>query len=167
VTVSVAEGFASAVLHTGFTVSNLDRSVAWYCEQLGLVEVRRFCNDKPYARQIVGMEDAILDVSFLGFAAPDGAEPVLFLELIQYRHPVGEPSSAETNDPGIGHIALAVDDLRSLYERLSARGAHFVNPPTEIPEGSNKGGWACYLRDPDGITIELIELASKDEAPAR
>jgi lactoylglutathione lyase len=144
------------VLHTGFTVSDLDRSVAWYTEVLGLELVSRQRNDNSYTRTIVGMGDAVLDVAF--FRLPDAESPSThMLELMQYLAPQGGKSSGDTSDVGVGHLALMVDDIHKSYSHMKQAGVTFQNPPVEIDEGANKGAWACYLLDPDGITIELVQ----------
>lgn len=145
------------VVHAGFTVSDLDRSVAWYRDVLGLTLISRQPNDNAYTRQIVGMPDAVLEIAFFALAPGSGEQ---ILELVQYLRPAGGSPDLSTRDVGVGHLALEVDDLRSEYERLRGHGVRFRNPPVEIDEGLNRGSWACYLLDPDGITIELIEMAS-------
>ena len=62
-------------------------------------------------------------------------------------------------DGGVGHLALMVDDLDETYARLREASVRFVNPPVEIDAGANRGARAGYLRDPDGITIELVQPA--------
>ena len=81
------------------------------------------------------------------------------LELIQYKVHPGEPLPLATNRPGCAHVCFLVGDLRALHRRLTAQGAHFVSEPIPITQGVNKGGFAVYLRDPDGITIELLQRA--------
>lgn len=150
------------VVHAGFTVSNLDRSVDWYCEVLGLELLSRQRNDNEYTRLLVGMEEAVLEIAFFrlpGAGAPSGQ----VLELMQYIAPTGSKPSLRTNDVGVGHFALAVDDLTAEYERLRDLGVRFRNPPVTVSEGLNKGKAACYLLDPDDITIELIQPAPAED----
>jgi catechol 2,3-dioxygenase-like lactoylglutathione lyase family enzyme len=147
------------VVHAGFTVADLDRSVAWYGDVLGLSLIRRQRNDNAYTRQIVGIEGAVLDVAFFGLPAGSRGASGQVLELMQYLEPPGGRPELHTGDVGVGHLALEVDDLAAEYERLRGHGVRFRNPPVEIDAGLNRGGWACYLLDPDGITIELIQAA--------
>jgi catechol 2,3-dioxygenase-like lactoylglutathione lyase family enzyme len=81
------------------------------------------------------------------------------LELIQYTVGQGEPLRPETNRPGAGHVCFLVDDLPAAYERLRACGVRFVSPPVLITQGVNRGGYAVYMHDPDGATIELLQRA--------
>lgn len=149
------------VLHFSFTVSNIDQSIAWYTEVLGLEFVHRQRGDNAYTRKLVGFEDAVLEAA--QFRIP-GVEPRLsthMLELVQYVSPPGVAVPLATNNVGVAHLAFVVDDIDSEYQRLSERGVVFVNPPVRITEGANRGGAACYFRDPDGITLELLQKAQK------
>ena len=79
------------------------------------------------------------------------------IEIIEYVNPRGEDIPLDTNRTGVGHWAFQVDDLQREYERLKALGVHFKSEPNYIAEGVNKGGYAAYFTDPDGITLELIQ----------
>ena len=61
---------------------------------------------------------------------------------------------------GASHLCFVVDDLAEVYAGLRERGVEsFVSPPVEVDTGVNRGGAALYLRDPDGITVELFQPA--------
>ena len=79
------------------------------------------------------------------------------LELLEYHHPDPETVDTETYNVGNAHLCLVVDDLDAEFERLHGRAVFRHPEPVEIPWGPYKGGKACYLRDPDGISIELLE----------
>jgi catechol 2,3-dioxygenase-like lactoylglutathione lyase family enzyme len=146
--------------HAAFTVSDLDRSVAFY-EQLGLRLRHRQHQVNAYTRELVGYPDAELEVAWLELPGGTTARSGHVLELIEYRHPTGEPIRSERYQPGAPHLAFEVDDLRSEHTRLAAAGVAFVSQPVDITAGANAGGLTVYLLDPDGITLELLE------APAR
>ena len=57
---------------------------------------------------------------------------------------------------GYGHIAVGVDDLDATLERLGAQGIEPERPPYSVREGGSR---LCFVRDPDGYRIELIERA--------
>lgn len=72
------------------------------------------------------------------------------------------PADATPN-PGNVHVCLAVEDAPATWSRAVDAGARPVvaEGPVEIDAGPNNGGWAAYLRIHDGITLELIQLASR------
>jgi lactoylglutathione lyase len=80
------------------------------------------------------------------------------LELVEYVAPKGRRTpDPQICNPGEGHLAMVVDDIQAAHRRLSAAGARFVSAPNAITEGVNRGGWTCYFRDPDEITLELVQ----------
>jgi catechol 2,3-dioxygenase-like lactoylglutathione lyase family enzyme len=66
-------------------------------------------------------------------------------------------ADVEPKNVGASHLCFLTDDLARDYERLSAAGVSFVSPPVEVDTGINAGGYALYLRDPDGIVVELFQ----------
>lgn len=139
--------------HTGYTVSNLDRSVAFYRDLLGCEVVATQEKEGGYLAAIVGYPDAHVRMAHLRVP---GGEHVI--ELFEYLSPPGGRADVEPRNVGASHLCFIVDDLRALYERLRELGVtSFVSPPVEVDTGINRGGLALYLRDPDGITLELFQ----------
>jgi lactoylglutathione lyase len=143
--------------HASFTVSNLERSVQWYAEVLGLEYVRGQEQANPYTARLVGFADVHLKVAQLRIPGMATPRSLHHIELIEYVHPRGEPIPLDTNRTGVGHWAFQVDDLRAEYERMVALGVQFKSTPNEIMAGVNQGGWAVYFLDPDGITLEMVQ----------
>ncbi len=140
------------VYHTGFTVEDIERSIAFYRDVLGMTLVRRQTGTAPYLATITGFEGVRLEIALLQPA--DGGS---LLELLQYvTHPAA-PTDRATNRPGNGHLCFKVTDLRAACAELTRRGVRLVSEPAEITAGTHRGGWAVYLRDPDGFTIELYQ----------
>jgi catechol 2,3-dioxygenase-like lactoylglutathione lyase family enzyme len=84
------------------------------------------------------------------------------IELFQYVSPEPRVVELEPRLVGATHVCLLVDDLPALYGRLRGAGVDsFVSPPVEIDHGLNAGGFALYLRDPDGIILELFQPPSR------
>lgn len=102
-------------------------------------------------------EGADLDVAMLRI--PDCPVDVSghHLELVQYLHPAGAPIDTATNRPGVAHLAFAVGDIHAMYDRLAAEGVRFKSAPVPIEAGRNKGGFAVYFNDFDGIPLELLQ----------
>jgi catechol 2,3-dioxygenase-like lactoylglutathione lyase family enzyme len=151
------------LFHTGLTVSDLDRSIAFYRDLLGLELVTRWESSQPYLRTVVGFPDAELRIALLRVPAMDAGPSGHHLELLEYRQPHGTRGDPATCNPGNAHVAFVVSDLDATYRRLSAHGVRFRSAPVEITHGRNKGAKAVYLRDPDDITLELVQPAPQPE----
>jgi lactoylglutathione lyase len=121
----------SELLHTCYRIGDIDRSVEFY-ESLGFEELRR-----------MDIRDEAVNV-FMGLPG-DGAR----LELT-YNHGV---DSYELGT-GYNHIAVSADDLDQTLERLAEKGIEPERPPYQVREGGNR---ICFVRDPDGYRVELIE----------
>src|SRR3954453_4626546 len=125
-----------ALIHTCYRIGDIDRSVRFY-RALGFEELRR-----------APIRDEAINV-FMGLPG-DGAR----LELTWNRDQ-DEPYEIGT---GYGHIALTVDDLDTPLERLAGDGIEPERPPYTVREGGSR---LCFVRDPDGYRIELIEKGSR------
>jgi catechol 2,3-dioxygenase-like lactoylglutathione lyase family enzyme len=142
--------------HTCFTVSDLDRSLAFYRDLLGCELLATQEKQGGYLAAIVGYSDAHVRMAHLRVP---GDEHVI--ELFEYLSPAGGRANVEPRNIGAAHLCFLVDDLPTLYEQLRERGlSTFVSPPVEVDTGVNAGGYALYLRDPDGITVELFQPPS-------
>ena len=146
------------VLHFSFTVSDLERSIEWYTDTLGLELVLRQAQENAYTQTLVGIPGAVLKVAQFAVPGVPPARSTHMLELVEYVTPRGvQPEEMPTNNVGCAHLALLVTDIFPRYERMLRRGVLFRNPPVAITEGANAGGFACYFEDPDGITLELLQ----------
>jgi len=152
-----------SIFHVGFVVSDLDASLRFYCEGLGLELRHRQLQNNAYTSSLVGYPDAVLEIAQLRF--PDAEPPPSghVIELISYERPASAPADLERSTLGAGHLAFIVDDVFEMSERLRSFGARMINEPIQITEGINKGGWDIYLHDPDGVTLELLRPARPSE----
>jgi catechol 2,3-dioxygenase-like lactoylglutathione lyase family enzyme len=146
----------SGIWHTSFTVSDLDRSLEFYCGLLGLEVMTRQEQQNEYTSRLVAFPDAHLKVAMLripgAFAGPSNHH----LELVEYVHPRGEPTDVATNRAGAPHLAFVTEDIHADFARLKAAGVRFkADEPIAIVAGINTGGFTVYLLDPDDITLEL------------
>jgi lactoylglutathione lyase len=146
-----------SIWHAGFTVSDIERSVAFYRDAIGLRLRHRQEQANEYTSTFVGYPDAHLRVA--QFELSDGGSPRSghVLELVEYVHPKGGTVPPGTNAVGNVHLAFEVSELDAIVQRAVAAGATPVSTPQRITAGINEGGRTVYLRDPDGITIELVE----------
>lgn len=140
--------------HTSYTVANLERSLEFYVGLLGFEILWQREITNQYFRDIVGFPDGVVKAAHLRI--PGSTHK---LELFEYVTPPGVPADTRTNNPGSSHMALLADNLPAAYEELKAKGVRFRSPPVAIDAGANKGSYALYMLDPDGITVELFQPA--------
>ena len=130
------------MLHTMLRVGDLDQSIAFYTEVLGMQLLRR--KDYPTGR---------FTLAFLGYG-PESEQTVL--ELTHN----WDTSSYELGD-AYGHIALGVEDIRSTCAAISGKGGRVVREPGPMKHGSTV---IAFVEDPDGYKVELIEMSSRAAA---
>ena len=146
----------AGIYHTGLSVSDLDRSIAFYRDLLGLELVAQWDSSQPYLRTVVGFPDGELRIALLRLPGEAGAAGH-HLELLEYRVPRGERGDPRTCNPGNVHVAFMVEDLDATYHELRAKGVRFKSAPVEVTHGRNRGAKAVYLLDPDDITLEMMQ----------
>ena len=143
----------SGINHTGLHVRDIERSIAFYRDLIGLELLTRRESRADYVADIVGYPGAVLQMAWLRH--PSGG-PVV--ELLQYVEPAGTPIDTSTPNPGTAHVCFNVPDIHATYERLRAAGVEFKSDgPVPITHGLNKGAYGIYFTDPDAITLELIQ----------
>lgn len=143
--------------HTSYTVSDISKTLAFYRDLLGFEVIReRPSITNTYFRRIVGFPDGVIQDALLRI--PGSTH---YLELFEYKQPRGVRQDLTPNNPGSSHIAYYVDDLNGMYARLKEVGVEFLSEPIYLDEGPNTGGWAVYMKDPDGILIELFQPPPK------
>ena len=144
--------------HTGISVSDLDRSINFYRDLLGmeLLSNNRF-SDNPVLNTIIDLKDAVGRVAML-------RSNNAFLELFEYLQPTPRVSDIRRPvcDHGITHVCFAVEDIESDYKRLKAVGIIFHCEPQLV--GKVK---ATYGRDPDGNVFELLEIPEEIDSDRR
>jgi catechol 2,3-dioxygenase-like lactoylglutathione lyase family enzyme len=137
--------------HTGLTVSNLERALAFWSDALGMQIVMQQDRQGGYFEEIVGEHGVDVRTAQLAFAG-DGPR----IELFEFRSPRGGRVALRTADVGFAHVCVTCDDLDALLTRLLAAGGEPVSAPVAVDSGVNAGGRGVYVRDPDGHTLELF-----------
>jgi len=130
------------ILHTMLRVGDLDRSIGFYRDVIGMKLFSR--KDYPEGK---------FTLAFLGFAAnPEQAE-------IELTHNWG----VETYELGTayGHVALGVDDIYAACERIRAAGGKITREPGPMKHGTTV---IAFVQDPDGYKVELIEESSRQRS---
>ena len=144
----------NSILHTGLTVSDLDRSLAFWRDALGMQVVMSQEKQGGYLEAIVREHGAHVRMAHLAFE-PGGP----CIELFQYLAPAGGRAALRPADVGFSHVCILCDDVEALLERLVATGGEPFTGVVEVDTGANAGGRCVYLRDPDGHVVELFSRA--------
>ena len=140
--------------HAGITVSDLDRSLAFYEGLLGLEVLWRRLYEEPEISRIVGVPEATaLDIAMLRVPGSD-----FEMELLEYRGVEPVSGASPPSHSGTGHVCLFVTGIDALHAELREHGVEFRSDgPVEMTAGANAGGKSLYSLDPDGYVVELHE----------
>jgi catechol 2,3-dioxygenase-like lactoylglutathione lyase family enzyme len=136
--------------HVAITVSDLDRSVKFYQDIFGFEPLRSMEASGEEVSRALGMEGVNLRLRIL-------TKGEYVLELFEYHSPEGSKTAPRPCDVGCMHIAFEVDDIQRVYREFTAKGVHINTPPNRNPDGIGWTWW-CYMRDPDGVPIELVQI---------
>jgi lactoylglutathione lyase len=129
------------LLHTMLRVGDLEASIRFYCDILGMKLLRR--KDYP---------DGKFTLAFVGYG--DESDNTV----IELTH--NWDTSAYTLGDAYGHIALGVDDIYTTCEAIAAKGGKVVRPPGAMKHGSTV---IAFVEDPSGYKVELIQLADRGQ----
>ena len=128
-------------LHTMLRVSHLENALDFYCKGLGLVETRRYENEKGR-------------FTLVFLAAPDDVERAKedkapLVELTYNWLDENGKTEALTGGRNFGHLAYRVEDIYALCAHLQSQGVTILRPPRD--------GHMAFVRSPDGASVELLQ----------
>ncbi|WP_342633905.1 VOC family protein [Microvirga calopogonii] len=131
---SMVQGFE----HVGMTSSDLDRTIAFYRDLLGLKEI---------------LVKRTGDGGRIAFLETGG----VMLEIVEPAASIQTPArEVPVTEAGIRHITFRVDDVEAIYEKLRSAGVEFTVPPRKAANAELIRKVA-FCKDPDGIVVEFLE----------
>lgn len=137
------------VRHAGIVVSDMEESMYFYRDLLGLEVVNKAVESGSYIDKILGLKG--IKVTTVKLVADDGS----LVELLYFHsHRKELDRKKAICETGISHIAFTVEDLEEEYKKLSKEGVRFNASPQISPDGYAK---VTFCEDPDGNLIELVE----------
>jgi len=143
------------IRHLGIVVENINKSLVFYRDLLGL-KIKRDMKEKgSYIDKVLGLRK--VNVRTVKLAAKDGC----LIELLNYHFPVSKKAGKNRiNDIGCSHVAFTVKNIEKEYLFLSNKGVIFNSRPQESEDGLVK---VVFCRDPDGTFVELVEILKKNK----
>ena len=140
--------------HFNIVVQNMERSVAFYRDVLGLTQTFQATLEGEWIETVTGLAETRARCVFFQLPGVD-----VRLELLEYIHPEGASFEKDSvpNTVGLRHFAFEVDDMEAWCERLKAANVRFVSPPITVPfpVGNRGTKRLCYFHDPDGVLLEI------------
>jgi catechol 2,3-dioxygenase-like lactoylglutathione lyase family enzyme len=140
----------TAIRHTGIVVSDLDKCLNFWTKIMGF-EIFKIAEEKgKHVDGVMGLKD--VDVTTAKLKAPDGN----LIELLKFNSHKSEKAwNGNPYSTGITHIALQVDNLDKVIEKLTKHDVEFPGPGQTGPEKYAK---VVYARGPEGLILELVEI---------
>lgn len=140
----------SGIHHASFTISNMERSVAFYRDILGMEVISDSAQGEepfkgPVADKLTNCPGTELHIVFLGVNDD-------FVELIQYTPPGKVLKDNQASDTGSAHVCLKTENIQALYEKLVENNVRLHCEPQSLG-----GVEVMYFRDPDGIIVEAMQ----------
>src|SRR5437763_9483372 len=137
--------------HTGFTVANLERSMAFWQDVLGFDLSHRAHHTGDLASEVTVVPGAAISIAVLkGYGHK--------IELLEYIAPADRKRvDLRPCDVGSLHVAFTVDNLDAVLSAIAASGWRAVGKPQTLQSGPNAGKRVVYVRDPDGTTLEFMQ----------
>ena len=134
--------------HLGICVTDLERSLRFYCDGLGFARAESHAIGNEFADALEVPRDVELTSQFI-------RREDLSIELLHYRSPEAHGRPSETrNHLGITHLSFVVDDLDRAVERLTECGGTLLETTVTKQEGIQ----LLFVRDPDGVRVELMQM---------
>jgi catechol 2,3-dioxygenase-like lactoylglutathione lyase family enzyme len=137
--------------HTSFTVADMDKSVRFWTEKLGFEAASVSPRQGAWQAEVTGIAGASLMVAHLYGHGHH-------IEFIQYLDGAIAGAAPQPALTGAAHVCLEVDDIARTWTELLAAGATGQGQIADVKTGPVGGCLAGYIRDPNGIIIELLEL---------
>ncbi|SRR3989338_7912242 len=139
-----------AVRHFGIVTNDIEKSLLFYRDLLGLKIRRDVLEGGEFVSTILGLKQ--VKVRTVKMLAENGDTLV---ELLEYQsHRGKERENYEIFDLGASHIAFTVKDVGEEYQRLQEKGIRFISSPQVSPDGKAK---VAFCLDPNGVPIELVQ----------
>jgi len=146
----------TGISHVGISVANLERSIAFYRDLLGMRLIQQVPLGGANYDAIMGLKGTQGRIAVLRTGN-------LEIELLEFKRPAPQPGDPgrHVSDQGISHFAIHVEDIAGLHARLEAAGVRFHSALVHFASCATT---AAYFRDPDGNFIEMLQENTPGQA---
>ena len=144
------------IMHVGITVSNIENSIKFYRDILGLTLKGQAVMEGKETDKLFAMNNCKVKIAYLNGSDNIIAPPI---ELLQFVTPETIKDEAELNKISVSEICFRVDNVEKVYKHLIDNNVECLSEPQEFDftsYGFSKSK-ALYFKDPDGIILELME----------
>lgn len=144
------------VAHIGLTVSDIEKSIEFYKNILGLKFQGKMIMEGENAERLFNIKDCKVRVAYLNGSEEINTPPI---ELIQFEKDTILSEGIKLNKVSISEVCFSVSDIEKVYDDLSNKGVEFLSKPQyfDLRDQGFGESKAVYFKDPDGIILELIE----------
>lgn len=149
------------IYHVGLTVSDIERSIAFYRDVLGLAYQSQIVMSGPETDVLFGREGSSAKVAYLNGSTSVDAPPI---ELIQFESAAVDAIPSDLFRTSISEVCFQTDDIDAEYARLCELGVECLSEP-QLFDFTGQGlgaSRAFYFRDPDGIVLEMMQAVQLD-----
>lgn len=138
--------------HTGITVGDLDATVRLFEDVFGFQLISRAPRDPDIISRVIGVPGALVEIAYM---RNDLGSTV---ELLAYSSPDNRRAyMPRACDIGSLHLGFNVDDIDAVLTKLHKHSVELMGEVVIIDAGPNKGSHIAYLRNPEGLVLELIQ----------
>lgn len=140
--------------HTGFITDDLDSTLAFWTGVMGFEAVPVVERSQAWVEGFTGVAGASLRIAHLfGLGA--------HLEFIEFTRAGTAATPLAVNLPATGHVCFKVPDLQRVHDAILAAGGSAAGRITTITEGKIAGSKGLYMRDPNGVLIEILQIVEE------
>ncbi|MGD0876603.1 MAG: VOC family protein [Anaerolineales bacterium] len=152
----------TGLFHASYTISDVEKTVSFCKEVLGLEHTRWQISNQPYLASVTGIPGCSLRI---GFARAEGDDTSY--EMVEYVQPKGPRARTGFGIPGSIYMSWEVDNLEAAIERLRKANTSIIASPATIEDGLWKDARGVFFLGPDDILTELVEIKHQPDGNGR
>ena len=144
------------IIHIGITVSDIERSTAFYRDVLGLEFMGSITMEGDETDRLFQLKNSVAKIVYLNGSKGSLAPPIELIQFVSEDCEINTPNLRRTS---ISEICFRVDNIDKVYRDLKDKGVEFLSEPQLFDfrkDGFSKSK-AVYFKDPDGVILELME----------